>query len=653
MKLTFDLESRSALNLKTSGLYRYAKHASTDILCFAFKEHKQPAKIWVPEKFKPLCGDPFTATTEEFRTAIIDADIIEAHNAAFELALWAEIMVKRYGFPPIHLNKIRCSAALAATYALPRDLKNACAVMGTSERKDDEGHKIMLKFCKPRKVTKKNPTGWYEDIQDFTKLLSYCMQDTNCEESLSDSLFPIPDSELALFRLDHIINNRGLLIDQRGVSTLIEKIEIKEKLLLQEVEFLTEGQVTSVRQTAKTIAWLKGKNIFMDSIAKNFVETTLERSDILPDARRILEIRQQLGKSSVSKLVKMQVLACPDGRIRGTMMYHGASTGRWTAKGVQPHNLPRDSYGEAEVNEILKMSTREIETYYDDIFHVASRCVRGLIISVTGKKLCAADFSAVEARVLAWTAGETKVINAFNKGLDNYKLIATDIYNLAYDKISSDQRQTGKHADLACGYQGWVPAYKAILTMFGVEFPEDSEIERIVLAWRKSHPRTVALWKGIELAAIKAIRTKRPHAYGRIKFGVRGKFLHCRLPSGRLLSYFSPWLIDGIDVYGRPKTEIRFMGVDSKTKQWVRKSTYGGKLVENITQAISRDLLAEGMIRTEKAGYETVLHVHDEIVAENVKPDLARFIALMSVVPEWAKGCPINADGWIGHRYRK
>ena len=548
----------------------------------------------------------------------------------------------------------------------------------------------------------------------------------------------------------------------------------------------------------------------MDGLAKNLVETTLKRSDILPDARRILEIRQQLGKSSVSKLNKMQELACPDGRVRGTMLYHGASTGRWGGKGFQPHNLQRDSYGESEVTEILKMSTREIETYYDDIFRVASRCVRGLIISGRPKKLCAADFSAIEACVLAWIAGETKVLDAFTKGLDNYKVSAMGIYVLPYDKIDKEKRQVGKvciaegqkvltdlglvsienvslamrvwdgvsfvkHGGVVCngekevvtydgitatpdhkvyiagqkrpvrmryaiakqnrlttsgngrtpirigkdnfprnttrkvldgilesdvrtlwankvdkqvcaywrkikrvydiincgphnrftvsdklvsncvlalGYQGWIGAFQSMAVNYGVELDEE-RIKEIVLAWRQAHPRTVALWKGLELAAIKAIRTKKPHAYGRIKFGIRGKFLHCRLPSGRLLSYFSPWLIDGLDVYGRPKTQIRFMGINSLTKKWERQATYGGKLCENVVSGTARDLLAEAMIRTEKAGYETVLHVHDEIVSENIKPDLARFIAIMSIVPDWAKGCPIKASGWVGHRYRK
>ena len=596
-KLTFDLESRSAVALRKCGAYRYAADASTDILCFAFKEHSEPPKIWVPDKFLHLYDFSFdVAGADEFAQAVDRAEVIEAHNAGFEAAMWAEIMVKRYGFKPLPMDKLRCSAALAAMHALPRALGEACMAVGLSVRlqKDAEGKKIMMRFAKRKKATKRLPERWYEDVDDFTKLCDYCKQDVVAEEALSDKLHDMPDEELGVWRLDQTINNRGFAVDLPGIAWLIDLLNGKETALLAEVKTLTAGQVDSVRQVAATVQWLRSNGVQLDSLGKEYVTAALKKGGMIPEARRILEIRQQLGKSSVSKLATMQRMACADGRVRGTLVYHGASTGRWTGKGPQPQNYPRDSYSEKAVDEIITLDSDMVELLYDDTFKTASRCLRGMITAGPGKMLVAADFNAIEARVLAWLAGETKTLDAFRSGLDLYKVTACDIYpGVKYDEVSKDQRLVGKVAVLALGYQGWLGAFASMAEIYGVKVSEDNAKE-IILAWRNSHPNTKALWKGLELAAIKTIRSGRPHAYGRIKFGMRDDFLHMRLPSGRLLSYYKPSLVEGVSPYGEPKTSIRFLGVDSVKRKWVRQATYGGKLAENCLAGDTKVLTGSG-----------------------------------------------------------
>lgn len=657
MKLTIDLESKSRIDLYKRGMHRYAEDPSTDILCFAFKVEGQSPMLWVSDKFfaLALAAGVDVADSSEFQDAIDRADIIEAHNLGFEACMWEAIMVKRYGFKPLPKDKLRCSAAVAASYALPRALGQVCEVLGLEEQKDKEGYRIMMKMCKPRKPTKKNPAEWNEDPADFNKLCAYCKQDTVSEEALSNSLIPLPDSEIAVWQLDQAINDRGICVDVEGAVKLVGMVKTKEAELLEEIPRITGGAIKSARQIAASIAWLKERGVSLDNLQKETVKDALKES--MPEAcRRFLEIRQELGKASVSKLNAIVNMACLDKRLKGSTMYHGASTGRWSAKGVQPHNLPRKSFGEADVNKILELPPDEVELFYGNAFEVASKCVRGMIKAAPDKILFAGDFSAIEARGLAWLANEEKALEAFRDGRDIYKINAVDIFRakrVRYETVTTEQRQIGKVAELSLGYQGWIGAFESMAPTYGVKVDKD-HAEQICLAFRRSRPNTVALWRGLEMAAIRTIHTKRPHAYGRIKFGIRGDFLHMRLPSGRLLSYYKPHLKQAPHPQsGGMKTSIRYMGVDSTTKKWTRQATYGGKLAENATQGLCRDLLAEAMLRTEPE-FPIVLHVHDEIVSE-VEPsaNFERFLRLMAVVPDWAKGLPISVDGWRGRRYRK
>lgn len=674
-KLIIDMETRSRVDLKKCGVYVYAEDSSTDILCIAVKSGDERPQIWASDILKPKIKARIHVpiiSSSHLQKLIDQADEIHAHNAQFERVMWDRIMYKRYGFKNLPFEKIRCTAAKAAYYSLPRALGEACLALNLAQKKDATGYRVMMKMCKP------NSLGhWNEDEADIMALMHYCMQDVEAEHSLDNSLYDIPKSELEVYRLDQIINDRGIKADITNIENLIYKVEEKERRLLHEIKKISGGEIKSTRQLEVTKDWLKRNGVEVDDLRKETVKAVLS-GDISKDAARMLQIRQSLAKSSVSKLSAMKRFACKDERIRGTLLYHGASTGRWSGKGIQPQNFVRDSYEEENILKVVELGVDGVDEHFGDTIFAASRCLRGMLMAAPGKTLYCADFSSIEARVLAWLAGEKKVLNAFVNKLDLYKVAAMDIYGVAYDQVTKEQRSVGKVSELALGYQGWVGAFEAMADGYGVDLKDyatvkqlkesgkkltaeeekdilEAPIVRIVKAWRENRPLTTAYWRGIETAAVLAVQTREAYAYGNIKFGMRGKFLHCRLPSGRLLSYYDPFMKKVKTKYGVEKEVIAFYGVDSYTNKWGVLHTYGGKLTENIVQAVARDLLVSGLMATEKAGYPTVLHCHDEVLSEMPEGtgDLKQFETLTASLPDWAAGLPLGAEGWTGKRYRK
>jgi DNA polymerase bacteriophage-type len=649
MKLTIDMETRSKIDLKKCGLYRYAEDASTDILCIAVKVDEEPTRVWISPNGRPMYAslpghhDFLTITFDELAMLISKADIIEAHNASFEIALWNSVMT-RYGFDPLPIEKMRCSAAKAAAHALPRDLKGACEALALPIQKDLAGYRIMMKMCKPDKFGK-----WNENPLDFAALCKYCIQDVEAEHCLSSALKDLSPKEQEIWKLDQEINSRGVKIDLDAVDNLIYKVQYAEKNLLKEIEEITFGFIKSARQRNAVLDWLKVQGVEMEDLKK---KTVAEELKGIPDgkAKRLLEIRQELAKSSVSKLDAMRRWAsCRDNRARGMFLYHGASTGRWTSKGIQFQNLPRESYSEAEITRVLDGG---VDALQEGCLSAASKSIRGMLIADEGKEFYCADFASIEARVLAWLAGERKVLEAFERDLDLYKVAATDIYPVHYDNVDKSQRQIGKVAVLALGYQGWVGAFKSMAEVYGIQVDEERAKE-IVIAWREKNSAIVAFWAALEYAALQAIKTGKVYTAGPIKFGVKNNFLWMGMPSGRSLCYYSP-RVTTIEKFGKMKEAVSFLAQD-QYRGWCRCATYGGCLAENATQAVARDLLAEAMLRTNKAGYPIIITCHDEIVSEveEGRNEFERFIELISETPGWAVGCPIKAEGWVGRRYRK
>jgi DNA polymerase len=418
----------------------------------------------------------------------------------------------------------------------------------------------------------------------------------------------------------------------------------------------------------------------MTGMTKADVKQALQSEKIQPSTRRLLEIRQSLAKASVAKYTALLERAHPvDHRIRSCFMYHGSSTGRWTGKGFQPHNLPREGVADPDtLFKVAAMGPEAVEMMYGDPMYYASRAVRSVITAAPGCELTWADFNAIESRVLNWEAGEEWALRAYREGKDMYKLNATSIFGIPEEKVGKGERQVGKVAELALGYQGGVVAFKKMAVGYGVEVVPDSQpkepgkvqitesqAKAAKKAWRDAHPNVVSYWHALEGAAKAAIRTPGSvQKYRRVAFRVHRGFLCLRLASGRVLYYYNPAIVpktvqkeDGTTW----ETEgITFMGMDpvigSPTYgRWARIDTYGGKLTENVVQAVARDLLALAMLRIEKAGYPVVLHVHDECVSECPAGygSVEDYVRLMCVVPEWARGLPIAAEGQRGIRYRK
>lgn len=762
MILTIDFETRSAVTeLGKTGPWPYAEHPSTDVVCLAVKVDGNAPVIWGRDG----AGRLTTIGLERF---VQLADEIHAHNCQFEMAIWRCIMHRRYGFPDIPLEKWRDTAAEAATHALPRHLEQACKVMDLAQKKDDEGHKLMLKMCKPRAPRKaewaeldkqfggspayrglrsayfnatseklsamclyavrnwapemKDMLLWNEGSADIEHLRRYCLQDVEAEYALGQALGGLPAQEMPFFQHDLVVQQRGVRVDVPMVHAALGIIKEHERRLLAELDTLTSGVVHSPKQVEAGRKWLASRGLKLDDMRAETVKGIL-KMELPDDARRFLEIRQSLGKSSTAKYEAALHMACADGRMRGFAMYHGAATGRFTGKGIQLQNLPRGVFdlGNASSEaafwravELVKAGRLDpLMVEFGDPMPILSSVIRPLLLAAPGHELLAADFSAIEGRGLAWLAGEEWVLDAYraydrHEGPDMYIVTASKILGKPVEQITKAERKNpGKPGDLATGYQGgfraltkfgatvpeeskplWTlqairglvddearqildpyiqaldghagPEHVAMLAEQGWPMPSDDQVFEawgtdVVRKWRASRPLTVALWRGLEQAAIECVESGEPRSYGPVTYRMEGRFCTCELPSGRKLYYPFPQVVNREMPWGGAKIQFSHMTVDAETKQWVRRFAHGGLLAENVTQATCRDVLVEAMLRLETNGFPIILHVHDEAVGEVLAGTrtLEEFEQVMTVVPSWAAGFPISAAGWVGERYRK
>ncbi len=686
MILTIDFESRSTVDLKNCGAFVYAEDPTTEPTVLAVKVDDHPGQIWVPEKFRFPGWDEIpqhnskgeqigvynTVEQDELFWLIRKADKIVAHNSMFEFLIWNWCCSRLYDWKPLPMEKLHDTMAQCAYHALPLHLDGTIKALGLPIEKDMEGYKVMMRLCKPRAALKKEREAdpdwaskifWDETPEKYIKLFKYCIQDVEAEYALHHALRPLPESEREVWLMDQHINLRGVCFDKPVVNTIVSSLEERNAEGMKRFIELTEGKVSSPRAYVALKNWVnETAGLSVESVGKAETDKLLGMGDLHPTVREVLEIKSSLGKASTAKYTAMLNRENGDVRLRGMFQYHGATTGRWAGRGVQLHNLPRDSYHTLEwemAADLFGLGSDAVNIMLDDPFFVASRMVRGALVAQEGYDLICADFSAIEARGLAYLAGEDKVLDAFRSGLDLYKVAATDIYEVPYAEITKDQRQIGKVVILACGYQGSVGAFQSMARNYGLEL-DDEVVLGIVNKWREGNPNIKRYWYAIEQCAQNAIRNPdKIFDYRGIKFCNSRGFLMIRLSSGRLLHYYRPSVRMAETAWGTEKETIFFWGmkvVEGKTTtQWGEVKTYGGKLVENIVQAFCRDLLAEAMLRLEKSGYPLILHVHDEAVAELPEGtgDLNAFCEIMEVVPDWAKGMPIKAEGWKGKRYQK
>lgn len=643
-----DFETKSPVDIRASGAWVYSEHPETDVHCMAYAVDDEPVRIWTP------WDDSYDNEEKDRLFDLIKyGELVEAHNALFERAIWQNIMVPRYDWPEIKPEQWRCSAAKAAARALPRSLENVGAVLHLKTQKNMLGKRVMMKLCRPRL----DGTYWTPEIapEDFAVLYDYCKQDVEVERELNKEVRDLHPDELKVWQLDQTINARGIMLDIEAVEACLKMVRDYEKKLLKEVNQITKGALQNVSQRDKAIQWLSGQGLLLDNLTKKTVSETLENGDGLPpEVLRLLEIRQELGRTSTAKLAAMQQARCKDGRIRDTLMYHGAGTGRWSGKLVQLHNMPRGTVSDTDrAIELIKKGDYElVEMFYGDVMATISSCLRGMLIASPGMELIVADYAAIEARVLFWLANETRGMQMFRDGVDLYLDMAKTIYSR--ENVGKAERPLGKQAILGCGYGMGRDKFQITCENYGIKIPP-AIAERAVTAYREKYATVQCLWWDQERAAIKAAKSGQPVNCGKVTWFMHEKTLYCKLPSKRCLSYNFPSVKVVETPWGAEKEQLSYFSVNSVSKKWEQEPTYGGKLVENITQAVARDLMASAMLRVEAAGYPVVLTVHDELVAEVPEGfgSVEEFENLMAEAPEWGADCPIKAEGWRGKRYRK
>ncbi len=664
-RLGIDIETYSSREIKDVGVYAYADAPDFEVMLFAYKADDDPVKI-----IDLAQGEELPA---EILQALFDPHVLKtAYNANFEMTCLTKWLGRE--MDPAQWS---CTSVLALTLGLPGYLAGVAGALHFPEDKQKMkvGRRLIEYFCKPCRPTKANGmrtrnlppkrqtaehatlfTDYSQDGDDWELFKEYCRQDVVVEQEIRDRLerfLPGP-KEHKLWELDQRINNAGILVDTQLVKSAIKlDYEIRSSAL-NEMRRLTGLENPNSRDQLKP--WLEAKlNTVIGSLDKQYVEDTLKRTDLPADVKEVLKLKQLVSKTSVKKYATAKKALCSDGRLHGLFQFYGAArTGRWSGRILQPQNLAQNHLEDLDTaRELVREGDLDtLRMLYDNPSDVLSQLIRTALVARPGYEFLVADFSAIEARVIAWLAGENWRLETFAKGGDIYCASASAMFGVPVEKHgqNSHLRQKGKIAELALGYQGSVGALISMgAARMGI--PE-KELSEIVNKWRAASPKIVKMWWDAEKAAKQAIEYRKPVPFKRgIVFSMESGILFIRLPGGRRIAYPGPRLIE--DEKG--KASITYMGTDQTTKDWCRLETYGGKLVENIVQATARDCLADAMLRLDEAGYRIQMHVHDEVVIEAPagKEKLEDIVAIMATNSSWNRGLPLAAAGYITPYYKK
>ena len=641
--LSMDIECFSDVDLIKCGVYAYADSPAFEILLFAWSFDGGETQI-----IDFAQGEQLPAEVED---AIFDVSVTKtAYNANFERTCLSKYF-GRY-IPP---ESWHCSAVQAAMLALPRSLEDVGRVLGLDEQKMKEGKELIRYFCVPCKPTKANG-GRTRNLpchapEKWELFKTYCKRDVDVEKSIRRKLhnFPIPESEMELYRLDQRINDRGVLVDMGLVEQAIACERLHKEVVTKRAYELTG--LENPNSVAQLKGWLGDKGMEAESLSKKAVADMIAETD--GEVEELLRLRLLMAKTSVKKYEAMERSVCSDGRVHGMLMFCGANrTSRWSGKIVQIQNLPKNYIPDLELARDLVKQGRfeDIELLYDSTPNVLSELIRTAFIPKPGCRFVVADFSAIEARVLAWLSGEQWRLDVFTSHGKIYEASASSMFHVPMEEITkgSPLRQKGKLAELGLGFGG---AAGALISMGALDMGlTEEELPPLVAAWRKANPHITQFWWDVDAAAIKAVTEKQKTKVGKIIFEYKSGILFITLPSGRRLSYVKPRM--AVNRFGRDS--LTYEGI-SENKKWSRIETYGPKLVENIVQGTARDLLAEAMLRVEKKGYPIVMHCHDEIIAEVPEGtgSVDEMCEIMAVQPEWAEGLPLRADGYQCSFYQK
>lgn len=655
--LHIDLETYSSVNLKECGIYKYVESEDFEILLFAYAYENESVNV-----IDLASGETIPNTIKH---DILDLTIQKvAHNAAFE-----RICLSKYLGQQLQPNSWHCTMVHASMLGLPASLDAVSKCLGFPEDKQkmSVGKRLISYFCKPCKPTKANNGRRRnypeDDPEKWKSFIEYNRQDVVVEQSIYTKLqrFPIPPLEHRVWCMDQRMNDYGIQIDTDMVETILNFSQQHDIDMALECESITGG--LNLNSLAQLKHWIsKNENRPIEFLTKDAVIELLN-GDLTADTRRVLELRQEAGKTSVKKYDAIGRAVCSDGRIHGTLQYYGANrTGRWAGRIFQPQNLPRNAFNDIELaRELVKKKEFEVlNMLYPGMNTVFSTLIRSAVIPPQGCKFAVADYSAIEARVIAWLADERWRQDVFSTHGKIYEASASQMFHVPIEEVTkgSDLRKKGKVAELALGYGGGVGALER---MGGADMGlDEEEMQEIVSKWRAASPHIVRLWRSAQLAAMSAVREHRAvQVTHGVSFHYRSGILFAKLPSGRELAYVRPRITKG--QYGDELT-YEGSGMDKGATGkfiagWCRQKTWGGKLVENLVQAIARDCLALAMLRLTDAGYRIVMHVHDEVIvevpAEAANDALEKIIAIMGAPIDWAPELYLTTDGFTCDFYKK
>lgn len=640
-RLSIDLETYSSVDLGKSGVYKYAESEDFEILLFAYSIDDGGVKV-----IDLASGE---IIPEEILSAFSDENIEKwAFNANFERVCLSRFLGKR-----LKPQGWYCTMIWSAYLGLPLSLEKVGEVLKLDKQKMNEGKTLIRYFSIPCKPTKTNGMRTrnlpHHDLEKWSTFKEYNQRDVETEMAIKKKLsaFPMPQSEWENYWIDQNINDRGILIDEVLVDSAIKFDEILRDKNMDIAIGLTG--LENPNSPLQLKEWLNKKGLEIDSLAKKDVESALKNAE--GDIKEVLELRQELSKSSVRKYDAMKNVKGKDNRARGLIQFYGANrTGRYSGRLIQVQNLRRNNLKDLELARSL-VKNRDYETMeilYESPSDILSQLIRTAFIPKEGTRFIISDFSAIEARVLAWLAGEQWVLDAFENGEDIYCRTASRMFGVPIEKhgINGHLRQKGKIATLACGYQGALGALKA---MGGIEMGlSEDELQSIVVSWREANPNIVSLWWDIDSVVKRVVKTRTKEEYKNLVISYEKGILFIELPSKRSLAY--PKAKIGTNRFGGESIVYEGIVVGNK---WGKIESYGGKFVENIVQAIARDILAESMMRLEKKGFNIVMHIHDEVVIESDSSSIEEINQIMSLVPSWAPGLILDADGFESEFYKK
>jgi len=639
MAINLDIETSAPLSVKDLGGFAYAEQPELVIVCVAWRSEAGQINLW-----DTLNGEPIPDELESHARA---GGLLKAYNAGFEMAVLSGRAGQKIGFPKTKIGQWRDTAAKVAAHGLPRSLGLAAKALPGVPHKDETGKLVMMRLSRPTGLAKATP-------EQMAMLYDYCKNDVAVEAAIDALLPDLPAGEQRLWEIDYQINKRGFLVDR----PLIGKIRaLIEQYTTEKTDRCKELTGANPTQRQVIMDWCAAQGYPLRGYTAEDINWHLKDRACTGPVREVLEIRKATAFAAVKKYKAIETSVCADGRLRGMFLFHGAATGRWTGRGAQLHNLSRPVLLKKpqQVEDAINRINQGLYPVEDDalVLSAFKDLVRSCLVAPEDHVLEVCDFSSIEARVIGWMANDPLYQDAFQKGLDLYKVTAGFIFGVSYDEVNDDQRFLGKQAVLGLSYQMGVK--KFIDTVKRFKDVPDELIQKAHATYRERYAPIVQLWTDFGRAAIKAVQSKRVQTAGRCQLGMVTKgpvtFLYTQLPSGRRIAYYQP-MVEEVDTpWGAKTTAFTASFLNETTKQLERVAIHGGLLAQHATQGIARDLLAAYLLSS--GGKQVVGHVHDEVIKERhsrQKPSLAKE---MSICPAWGEGIHMHSEAFETQRYRK